>query len=103
MNSSNSLDSVAAFVKLNPAYLGKIFKDGTGVAFPEYVNRLRIDMAKELLINTNESVNRISSLVGYNSTTYFVSCFKKYTGTTPSKFRWSRCDRNRPLRSEVFE
>ena len=87
MNPSISLDYVAEYVKLNPAYLGKVFKDSAGIAFPEYINRLRIDMAKELLINTNESVNRISSLVGYNSTAYFVTCFKKYVGVTPSKFK----------------
>lgn len=87
MNPSISLDYVAKFANLNPAYLGKIFKDSTGIPFPEYVNKLRLDMAKELLANTNESINRISSLVGFNSTTYFVTCFKKYIGVTPAKFR----------------
>jgi two-component system, response regulator YesN len=86
-NPSISLEYVAEYIKLNPSYLGKLFKESTGIHFTEYINQLRLDSAKELLANTNESINNISSLVGFNSNTYFVTCFKKYTGLTPAKFR----------------
>lgn len=87
LNPAISLEYVAEYINLNPSYLGKIFKEGTGIHFTEYVNKLRLDTAKELLASTNESINHISTLVGFNSTTYFVTCFKKYTGLTPAKFR----------------
>lgn len=87
LNPAISLEYVAEYINLNPSYLGKIFKESTGIYFTEYVNKLRLDAAKELLANTNESINHISTLVGFNSTTYFVTCFKKYTGLTPAKFR----------------
>jgi len=86
-NPDMSLDFVADYVDLNPSYLGKIFFDNTGVRFPEYISRLRIDAAKELLSTTEESVNHIARLVGFNSTTYFITSFKKYTGVTPAMYR----------------
>jgi len=86
-NPDMSLDFVADYVKLNPSYLGKIFFDNTGVRFPEYISRLRIDAAKELLSTTDESINHIARLVGFNSTTYFITSFKKYTGVTPAMYR----------------
>ena len=86
-NPSLSLEYVADYAKLSPSYLGSIFYDRMGLHFPEYVSRLRLEAAKELLVNTSESVNHIARLVGFNSASYFITCFKKYTGVTPAKFR----------------
>lgn len=82
-----SLEFVASRVKLNPYYLGKIFKEHTNLYFTEYVNNLRIERAKELLLSTNENVNWISASVGYNSSAYFATTFKKSMGMTPARFR----------------
>jgi len=86
-NPNLSLEYVADYAKLSPSYLGSIFYERMGLHFPEYVSRLRLEAAKELLVNTSESVNHIARLVGFNSSSYFISCFKKYTGVTPAKFR----------------
>jgi len=86
-NPNLSLDFIADYANLNPSYLGRIFHESTGVRFTEYISRLRLEAAKELLIGTSESVNHIARLVGFNSAAYFITCFKKHTGVTPSKFR----------------
>jgi len=86
-NPSLSLEYVADYAKLSPSYLGSIFYERMGLHFPEYVSRLRLEAAKELLVNSSESVNHIARLVGFNSASYFITCFKKYTGVTPAKFR----------------
>lgn len=89
-DSAISLDSVAAGVNLNPSYLGKLFKESEGIHFTEYVNQLRMNRAQQLLKDTSDSLTKISLEVGFNSTSYFVTCFKKYTGMTPTKFRSSQ-------------
>lgn len=52
-----------------------------------YLNRRRMDAAKEMLLTTELHVHEISSLVGIENASHFISLFKKYTGTTPGTFR----------------
>ena len=82
-----SLEYVAEKVEMNPTYLGKIFKDNTGVYFSEYIINLRLAQAKKLLMDTNLNLTDISTQVGFNSTSYFATCFKKNVGMTPVKYR----------------
>lgn len=72
---------------INSAYLGQLFKKRYGVYFKDYLNCVRIEKAKELLLNSNEKVYKISELVGYNNVDYFINKFTKVVGTTPSKYR----------------
>lgn len=53
----------------------------------EYINKQRINLASELLLKTNYSVNTISDKVGYLNVNSFIRVFKKIMGTTPSKYR----------------
>ncbi|KRF10266.1 hypothetical protein ASG89_01670 [Paenibacillus sp. Soil766] len=86
-NSALSLELVADVVGLSPGYLGKLFKGNTQMSFNEYVNKIRLDKAKELLSSTNEPASRICELVGIYNVTYFSTLFKKNYGMTPSQFR----------------
>lgn len=72
---------------INSAYLGQLFKKKYGVYFKDYLNCIRIEKAKELLLSSNEKVYKISELVGYNNVDYFINKFTKVVGTTPSKYR----------------
>lgn len=72
---------------INSAYLGQLFKKKYGIYFKDYLNCVRIEKAKELLLNSNEKVYKISELVGYNNVDYFINKFTKVVGTTPSKYR----------------
>lgn len=86
-SSDISLEDAADLVFLSPNYFSRIFKQQTGENFIDYVVRLRIEKAKELLADTQYKTYEISSLVGYKSARYFSKIFKAFTGFTPSEYR----------------
>ncbi|GAF66696.1 AraC family transcriptional regulator [Alkalihalobacillus trypoxylicola] len=86
-----SLESCAEDVHTNPYTLSKAFKKVIGVNFIEYLTTLRLDKAKELLLNTDLKINDIAEQVGYRHS-YFNRIFKKHIGVPPSQFRKRRND-----------
>lgn len=82
-----SLKTLAADFNVNPNYLGRLFKEELGEFFSDYLNKIRMNKAKELLLNTNLSVREISLRVGYIDPNYFYTLFKKYMGVSPAEFR----------------
>ncbi|MBE7038977.1 MAG: helix-turn-helix transcriptional regulator [Ruminococcaceae bacterium] len=76
----------------NMCYMGKfhflrIFKNITGSSPIEYRNNIRLEHAKELLTDTDSSIDEISRNLGYNSNVYFCNAFKAKTGMSPSQYR----------------
>lgn len=65
----------------------KIFKEYTGFAPSQYIQEVRITMAKELLTNTSKSIKEIAIELGYDNKDYFFTVFKKVTGNTPITYR----------------
>lgn len=86
-NPDLSLAFAAEAVSLSSGYAGKIFSAYAGHGFSEYLNQRRVEKAKELLCGTHLSVNEISTRVGFQSNTYFITIFKKSTGMTPNSYR----------------
>jgi two-component system response regulator YesN len=82
-----SLKCLAYDFNINTNYLGRLFKEELGEYFTDYLNKIRIEKAKELLSKTNKSTREISTIVGYTDPNYFYSLFKKYTGVSPSEFK----------------
>lgn len=72
---------------LDPDYASKLFKKETGISFKNYIIMKRIEVAKNLLINTDLPINTISDNVGYGNYSYFTRLFKKVTGQTPVDYR----------------
>ena len=72
---------------LHPSYFSTVFKNSTGLSFKEYLNKVRIEESKILLLNTDFSIIDIAIAVGFEDQSYFSKVFKKYTGTTPKQFR----------------
>ncbi|MCQ2591532.1 MAG: response regulator [Treponema sp.] len=81
------LETLGDMFNCNSAYLGKKFKKYTGVQFNTYLDNLRIEEAKNKLINSDLKIYQISKLVGYANTDYFFMKFKKSTGMTPKEFK----------------
>mgnify|MGYP003300009867 CR=1 FL=1 len=81
------VSDVSKIFNYNDKYLGKLFKQKTGIAIKEYVNLRRIEIAEELLKNTFLTVTDISIKIGFNNVTYFNRIFKKLRGVTPTQFR----------------
>ena len=66
----------------------------TGLGVNDYINRIRIERAEELLTQTNKSINEISSEVGFTYPRYFSTLFKKVKGVTPTQFKEQIKNRN---------
>jgi two-component system, response regulator YesN len=81
------LDDVAKFIFLSPKYLSRVFKEELGVGFKEYVLKVKMEDAKKILINSEETINEISYKYGYKNTESFIKIFKKETGLTPTEYR----------------
>lgn len=82
-----SLDAVAGALHISPSHLSRTFKKATGEALTEYINKARIEKAKELLCCTDRLTYEVAEAVGYHDAAYFSSIFKKYTGTSPSEYK----------------
>lgn len=85
-----TLEDVASYVHLSPSYFSKIFKDEMKCNFNTYVNQVRIEMSKKLLLDTSISLVDVSNIVGYEDQSYFSKVFKKMVGVSPGKFREGR-------------
>ncbi|MFP3123756.1 response regulator [Ectobacillus funiculus] len=81
------LEDAAQITNFNTNYFSQLFRNETGFTFLEYVTKVRIEKAKELLENPNLSAEEIASRIGYPNANYFVKVFKKVTGTTVSEYR----------------
>lgn len=86
LNSKISLGDVAKHLHLNTSYFSRLFKKETGENFVEYVTRLKMEKAKELIDQSGLTVEEVSSTLGYDNKSYFLKCFKTYTGLTPSEY-----------------
>lgn len=80
------LETLADVFNYNSAYLGKLFKNVTGEYFNTYVDKVRIEKAKQLL-DQGMKVYQVAEKVGYTNVDYFHSKFRKYVGTSPSAHR----------------
>ncbi|CAH1201472.1 Regulator of RpoS [Paenibacillus sp. JJ-223] len=82
-----SLKLLGAKYHLHPVYLGQLFQKETGETFAEYINKYRIERAKEQLRSSNRKVHEIARNVGYWETGYFYKQFRKYVGISPTDFK----------------
>lgn len=80
-------EEMAKNVYLNADYLSRIFRKEMGMSISDYIIMLRMDMAKDLLRNTNLSITQISEKCGYSNFSYFAKMFKKSFGLSPIEFR----------------
>ncbi|RAV22449.1 AraC family transcriptional regulator [Paenibacillus contaminans] len=87
-----SLVDVADFAGFNPSYVSRLLKNGIGRSFTDYVTEKRIAHAERLLVTTEMKLDDISEAVGYNNTYYFIKVFRKWYGTTPSKYRQAQSE-----------
>lgn len=80
------LTRYAEFCSLSLSRFSHLFKEATGLTPLQYLNRVRIEKAKELLLNTSLSVAEISECVGFSSQNYFGRLFRRQVGLSPTQF-----------------
>ena len=80
-------DDVAAVAYITPNYLSKQFRSKMGMNLREYINQIRVEEAKRLLLSTNLPVSEVAGLAGYENISYFSTVFRKRTGMSPVDWR----------------
>ena len=84
------LGSIAELFGYNSSYLGKVFNKTTGKSFNSYIDEVRVENARKLLLEHDYKVYEIAQRVGYTNVDYFHKKFKKYTGMSPAEYRKKR-------------
>jgi AraC family transcriptional regulator, transcriptional activator for feuABC-ybbA operon len=86
INNRVTLTELAEIVQLSPAYLSRAFKETTGYSVIEFFNKIKIDKAKELIIEGNKKVKEVAQTLGFTDEFYFSRIFKRIEGISPSEF-----------------
>ncbi|EAR08785.1 transcriptional regulator MelR [Reinekea blandensis] len=82
-----AVTDVAEHVHLHPKYAMQMFKNLIGIPMKQYINRMRLMTAKDLLRDTERSIMDIALTVGFNSNNRFYIVFRQYEQCTPKEFR----------------
>lgn len=83
-----SLEQIAKNLYLSPFYISKIFKEEIGETPINYLIKVRLENAKDLLLKNHDlSIKEISSIVGYEDAYHFSKSFKKYYGLAPAEYK----------------
>ncbi len=84
---SLSVESLADAFGYSPGYFSRTFKQVSGVGLNDYIRSMRIERAKQMLVETGESAQEIAARSGFGNEKYFHYVFKRETGLTPRQFR----------------
>ena len=82
-----TLDDLGEEFYISGGYVSYLFKEKLDTTFIKYLNKVRINKAKDLLKSSYYRIYEISNLCGYQDQNYFTKIFKKYVGVTPKKYR----------------
>lgn len=82
-----SLERIAVENDISVSYLSRRFKKATGLNISEYVRMIRINQAKRLLVETDDSIHMISEKCGFNDSNYFSYVFKEHENVSPLNYR----------------
>ena len=82
-----TVDDLAERVYLTPNYIRTLFKQKTGETILEYLTKVRIEQASELLKNKSLKIHEVTRAAGYENVSYFCALFQKHKGVTPNEYR----------------
>jgi len=82
-----TLQTVADNVNLHPVYISNLFKQEAGENFSNYVLRLRMEKAVQMLKHKDLKISQIALEVGYQKPQYFIKLFKTHFGMTPQEYK----------------
>jgi two-component system, response regulator YesN len=82
-----SLSQIADHVGLSVSHFSALFKQHAGDSFVNYMNKIRIDKAKQLLLEPDLKIYQVADMVGFSSMPYFNRVFKNVTGLSPNEYR----------------
>ena len=82
-----TLNDLAGHFYVSPPYLSRRFREKTGLTFVEYLEDIRLDKAREYLVNSEAQIADVSEQVGYMDPAYFAKVFKRKFKISPSEYR----------------
>ena len=82
-----NFSSISEVCNLSVSRLKTKFKEQMGITPREYINSLKVEYAKNMLMNENYSITDVAFDLNFSSSNYFSSVFKQFTGFTPSQYR----------------
>jgi AraC-like DNA-binding protein len=82
-----TIKELAEHLGLHANYLSALFRKEVGITPTAYIKHLRLEEAKQLLTNGEDSVTEIAEMLGYSSVSYFSKDFKQFTGRSPKKWQ----------------
>lgn len=88
-NPKLSLQTVTDYLAVSTSYFSSVFKSRTGLTFVEYLTKLRMDKARQILAHTERRTYEVAEDVGFSDPHYFSAAFKRVTGMTPREYRGS--------------
>ena len=86
INRKVTLEELSGIAGLSTFYLSRAFKEATGYPIITYFNKMKIDKAKELLVEGNKKVKEVAYELGYTNEFYFSRIFKRIEGLRPTEF-----------------
>lgn len=87
INERITIARLAENSNVSTSFLSRQFNKEIGIPISDYIREIKIEMAQEKLINSNDSILDIAMQLSFSSQSHFIQAFKKVTGTTPRKFR----------------
>ena len=84
-----SVEEISRALGYEKSYFCRKFKKVTGVTATEYIRIARLELSRDLLQKTNRSIMNIAISCGFHDSAYFINCFKKVYGLSPSNYRKS--------------
>jgi AraC-like DNA-binding protein len=87
INEKVNLNELSDLVQLSPAYLSRSFKEITGYSMIEFFNKMKMDKAKELMLEGDIKIKEVAQTLGYTDEFYFSRIFKRMAGISPSEFQ----------------
>ena len=102
-NTSLSITELTEVFSISRSHISRIFNKKVGVGFVEYIHKLRVEKAKELLLNPELSIKRISEIVGFNNSTALIRVFRNVEGVSPGIYRNNMPDNSKYNEKESHE
>ncbi len=87
MLESMTMKDTARYLHISPQHLSRIFRQETGITFMEYLTRVRLSHARELLAGSTLKIYEVAERTGYSNQHYFSNAFKKVIGVSPLEYR----------------
>ena len=82
-----NMRELGRMLEKSPYYLSRLFRSETGMTLKTYVNRVRVEAARQLLLETTEKIETVASLVGFHDASHLSRQFLKFSGRRPGDFR----------------